>query len=95
MKTDQDKRTIYKNIIVVALPIILQNLLDAAVSSADVLMLNFVGQTAISATSLASQYSSIYFMFLYGIGTGVAMLCAQYWGKGDKRTVEKVEGLCQ
>ena len=21
------------------------------------------------------------------------MLCAQYWGKGDKRTVEKVEGL--
>lgn len=89
----QEKRILYKNIYVVAFPIILQNLLDAAVSSADVLMLNFVGQTAISATSLASQFSSIYFMFLYGIGTGVAMLCAQYWGKGDAKAVEMVEGL--
>lgn len=93
MKLDQEKRKLYHNIIVVALPIILQNLLDAAVSSADVLMLNFVGQTAISATSLASQYSSIYFMFLYGIGTGVSMLSAQYWGKGDGKTIEKIEGI--
>ena len=28
---------------------------------------------------------SIFFMFLYGIGTGLAMLAAQYYGKGDCR----------
>lgn len=86
-------KALYKRIAVVALPIVLQNLLDAAVQSADVLMLNFVGQTAISAVSLASQYGSIIFMCLYGIGTGVSMLSAQYWGKGDTKTIEKVEGL--
>lgn len=84
---------LYKKILVVALPITLQNLLDAAVNSADVLMLNEVGQDAISATSLATQYSSIIFMFLYGIGTGVSMLSAQYWGKKDIKTIEKVEGI--
>ncbi len=92
-KAKKVNKELYRRIAVVALPIILQNLLDAAVNSADVLMLNFVGQTAISATSLASQYASIYFMFLYGIGTGVSMLSAQYWGKGDSKTIEKVEGL--
>lgn len=86
-------KTLYRRIFMVALPIVLQNLLDAAVNSADVLMLNYVGQTAISATSLASQYGSVCFMFLFGIGTGVSMLSAQYWGKGDTKTIERVEGL--
>ena len=82
-----------KKIWLVALPIILQNLIDAAVNSADVLMLNYVGQSAISAVSLANSMISIFFMFLYGIGTGIAMLSAQYYGKGDCKTIEKVEGI--
>ena len=74
-------------------PIILQNLLSAAVTSADVVMLNFVGQSSISAVSLAGQYASILFMILYGIGTGVTMLCTQYYGKGDMRAIAVVEGI--
>ena len=74
-------------------PIVLQNLLSAAVSSADVVMLNFVGQDHISAVSLAANYASILFMVLYGLGTGVTMLSAQYFGKGDMRAVDAVEGI--
>ncbi len=84
---------LYQKIFMVAFPIVLQNLLDAAVNSADVLMLNYVGQDAISAVSLASQYGHVIFNFLYGIGTGVSMLSAQYWGKGDAKAIEKVEGI--
>ena len=87
------KKEIYKKICVVALPIVFQNIIDAAVSSADVLMLNYVGQSAISAVSLANSMVGILFMFLYGIGTGIAMLAAQYYGKGDMKTIEKVEGI--
>lgn len=83
----------YRKIWVVALPIILQNIIDAAVNSADVLMLNSVGQSAISAVSLANSLVGIMFMFLYGIGTGIAMLAAQYYGKGDLKTIEKIEGI--
>ncbi|MBO6113199.1 MAG: MATE family efflux transporter [Lachnospiraceae bacterium] len=88
-----DNKHIYRNIWIVALPIILQNVLDAAVNSVDVLMLNSVGQSAISSASLASSMVSIFFMFLYGIGTGIAMLAAQYYGKGDYKTIEIVEGI--
>ncbi len=77
----------------VALPIILQNVIDAAVNSADVLMLNYVGQDAISAVSLANSLVGILFMLLYGIGTGIAMLAAQYYGRGDLETIGKIEGI--
>lgn len=86
-------KELYRKIFIITLPIIVQNLLSAAVSSADVLMLNYVGQDALAASSLATQYSSIAFMAFYGIGSGVTMLSAQYWGKGDVNTIHKVEGI--
>ncbi len=88
-----ENRQAYKRIVIFALPIMLQNLFSAAVSSADVIMLNAVGQSAISAVSLAVQYTSILQMVLYGIGTGASLLCAQYWGKGNLDAIDKVEGI--
>lgn len=83
----------YKPVFRLAVPIILQNLLSTAVSSADVVMLSRVNQSAVAASSLASQYTSIILMFLYGLGTGITMLGAQYWGKRDTHAIELVEGI--
>ena len=83
----------YGQIVKLVTPIVLQNLLSAAVSSSDVIMLNFVGQSAISAVSLAGQYAHILFMVFYGLGTGATMLCAQYFGKKDFRASEVVQGI--
>ena len=80
----------YRRIAQLTVPIVLQNLLTAAVNSTDAVMLNFVGQAHISAVSLAAQYASILFNILYGLGTGISMLGAQYYGKGDLKTVESV-----
>lgn len=89
----KDSNSFYRQIFTLVLPIIIQNLLSAAVSSADVVMLNYVGQSSISAVSLASQYASVLFMVYYGLGTGATMLCAQYYGKGDMRAIQAVEGI--
>lgn len=83
----------YRHIFRLVLPIVIQNLLSAAVSSADVVMLNYVGQSSISAVSLASQYANVLFMVFYGLGTGATMLCAQYYGKGDMKAIQVVEGI--
>ncbi|MCD7717039.1 MAG: polysaccharide biosynthesis C-terminal domain-containing protein, partial [Lachnospiraceae bacterium] len=83
----------YRMIMRLALPIVIQNLFSAAISSTDVIMLNSVGQSAVSAVSLATQYSSVLYMVFYGIGTGATMLCAQYWGKGNTEAIEKIEGI--
>lgn len=83
----------YRKIIKLVIPIVIQNLLSAAISSADVLMLNYTGQSSISAVSLASQYANILFSVFFGLGTGVTMLCAQYYGKGDLRAIEIIQGI--
>lgn len=93
MKTSWKKDPFYNRIFRLVLPIIIQNLLSAAVSSADVIMLNYVGQSSISAVSLASQYANVLFMVFYGLGTGATMLCAQYYGKGDMRAIQVIEGI--
>ena len=56
-------------------------------------MLNYVGQSAISAVSLAANYSNILFMVYYGIGTGASLLCSQYAGKKDFQAIHVVEGI--
>lgn len=93
LQNHTDKNIFYSRIFRLVLPIIIQNLLSSAVSSADVIMLNYVGQSSISAVSLASQYANILFMVFYGLGTGATILCAQYYGKGDMQAIQVVEGI--
>jgi len=89
----QEKRSFYRRALRITLPIALQNLLDAAVNSADVIMLSFVSQSALAASSLAGQIAFILGNLTYGLSSGAAVLSAQYFGKGDRRSVERVMGI--
>ena len=91
-KSEADKR-FYRRIFALVTPCVIQNLLSAAVSSADVVMLNYVGQSSISAASLETNYTSILFMVFYGLGTGATMLSAQYYGKGEYEPIRVVQGM--
>ncbi len=92
-ESGRERLSFYKRAAAITAPIALQNFMDAAVSSADVIMLSFVSQTALAASSLAGQIAFVQQMLLYGISSGAAVLSAQYWGKGDRRAVERVLGL--
>ena len=89
------KKDFLKYASILAFPIMLQNLIGTLVNIADTVMLGYVSQTAMSASSLANQYTFILFCLYYGMATGTSVLCAQYWGKGDKKTVEKILGLAE
>ncbi len=93
MKRFQYGKDFYTSLGKLVVPIVIQNLLSAMVNSADVVMLNYVGQSAISAVSLATQYAGVLFMVYYGLGTGATMLNAQYYGKGDLKAVRVVQGI--
>lgn len=76
-----------------SLPIMLQNLIETLVNTADTIMLGYVDQTAMSASSLANQFVFVLYCFYFGLSTGTSVMCAQYYGKGDKKTLEKIIGL--
>ena len=91
--TKENSSTFYRDMFRLALPIVMQNLITTAVSSADVVMLGFVSQTALAAGSLASQIMFILNLVYTGISSWIIMLAAQYWGKKDTRTIEKIMGI--
>lgn len=88
-----EKRLFYKSLLSLVIPITIQNLITSMVNSADVLMLNYVGQSSMSAVSLANQYQFILGGFFFGITSGTTMLCAQYWGKKDMDSIQAVFGI--
>lgn len=88
-----DTKRFYKSLFIIVTPIALQNLISAAVNSADVVMLGYVGQTALAAASLAGQVQFVLMLFFTGMGSGLIMLTAQYWGKNDTHSIETLAGI--
>ena len=83
----------YRTVIGLVVPMALQNLINVGVTAADVVMLGAVGETALSGASLAGQVQYIMTLFLFGLTSGATVLTAQYWGKGDRETIEKILGM--
>ena len=89
----EEKKQFYKLAFSLVLPMALQNLINTGISAADVIMLGKVGETALSASSLAGQVQFILSLILFGLTSGASVLTAQYWGKKDIHTIEKVMGI--
>ena len=83
----------YRNLTRLALPIALQSLMLASVAAGDALMLGKVAQDEMTAVSLATQIQFVQNMFLSAATAAGAILGAQYWGKGDRYTLEDIFNL--
>ncbi len=85
-----NKKEFYNNLARLAIPISLQSLMLASVAAGDALMLGKIAQDEMTAVSLATQIQFVQNMFLMAITGAGAILGAQYWGKGDKYTLEDI-----
>lgn len=96
MKTllTNETRSFYKMAFSLVMPMALQNLINVGISSIDVLMLGKVSEAALSGAALAGQVQFIMVLIFFGLTSGAAVLTAQYWGKGDTKSIEKIMGIC-
>ena len=88
-----DNRMFYKRLWALALPISFQSLMLAMVAAFDALMLGRVAQEEMTAVSLATQIQFVQNMFLMSGTAAGSILGAQYFGKGDRRTIEELFNL--
>ena len=91
--TKIDNRIFYKRLWTLALPISFQSLMLAMVAAFDALMLGRVAQEEMTAVSLATQIQFVQNMFLMSGTAAGAILGAQYFGKGDRKTIEELFNL--
>jgi len=83
-------REFYMKLRRLTLPIALQSLMLAAVAAGDAVMLGRVTQNSMAAVSLATQVQFIQNMMVSAVVGAGSVLGAQYWGKGDAKSIDDV-----
>ncbi len=79
-----------KQLMALVFPIAFQQFMLSLVSASDAFMLGMLTQDDLSAVSLAGQITFVENLFLLAMTIGLSMFAAQYWGKGDVKSVEKI-----
>ncbi len=83
-------KVFYEKLVRLTLPIAFQSLMLAAVAAADAIMLGRIEQDQMAAVSLATQVQFIQNMILTAATVAGSILGAQYYGKSDKDTINKI-----
>ena len=64
---------IYKALLVLALPMMVQNFLHSSLTFLDTFMIGQLGDQAIASVGIAGQLLFIFFLIQYGIHTGISV----------------------
>ena len=73
----------YKAVLVLLIPIIIQQFISSFVSLLDNIMVGSLGTEAISAASIANQVMMVFMLAVFGGMSGASIFGAQFFGKGD------------
>ena len=86
-------RNFYKTVLMLAVPISLQHLVTFLVGFADNVMVGRLGDDAVSGVYLGGQVQFLLQQLVVGLGSALLILAAQYFGKGDLKTVRRLTSL--
>lgn len=90
---EKSQRELMKKLILIAIPIALQNLINVGVSVTDTLMIGNINELQLAGISQANQPYFIFTTLIFGLASGSMVLNAQYWGNGDKDSIRAIMGL--
>ena len=87
------KDPVYPELLKIAGPIALHNLVINSLSFIDTFMIGRLGETEIAAVGIGNQLFFLYSLVLFGIGSGCGVFVSQYWGKKDFNGIRRSAGL--
>ncbi|SHH17286.1 MATE family efflux transporter [Tepidibacter thalassicus] len=79
----------YKNMLLLAIPIALQNLITSSLNMIDTVMIGKLGENQIASVGIANQVFFLYVIIIFGINSGASMFISQFWGKKDIDNIRK------
>jgi putative MATE family efflux protein len=83
----------FKKLLILALPIAAQNLVQTLLNLVDTLMIGQLGETSIAAVALSNQIFFLILLLLFGISSGSSVFVAQFWGKKDIPGIHRALGM--
>lgn len=82
-----------RNVFLVALPMVLQSLVESSLHIVDGLMVSALGDAAYSAVTQANRFTFVFNLFSFGTCSGSAIFMSQYWGARDIKRLRWSMGL--
>ncbi len=89
----QSLKRFLTSMLLLAVPIALQNMLTSCAGLVDTAMVARLGNVATSAVGLANRCQLLLQMLLFGICSGGSVLISQYWGAQDHHGVRRAYSL--
>ena len=86
-------RGFYRRLFLLALPIIVQNLITTSLGFLDTFMVGLLGSEQMSAVTVANVPIFIIQLIVFGLQSGSSVLISQYWGRGDRESINRVIGI--
>lgn len=87
------KKGLYKKVLLLAAPIALQNIITMSVGFADNIMVGSLGELSLSGVYVANQLQNLLHSLVLGLSTALAILGVQYWGKRDIHSINNLIGI--
>ena len=86
-------KAFYRQVLFLALPILLQNLCTTLLGLVDTFMVGALGEAPLAAVQVANTPVFVIQLVIFGLQSGSSVLISQFWGKGDTDTINRVIGL--
>lgn len=83
MTAKNSNRSYIRKLLLIAIPMMIQNGISNFVNLLDNLMIGRVGTNALSGVAIANQLVFVFFLVIFGATAGVGIFTAQYKGKND------------
>ena len=84
----------YKALFLLAMPIFLQEFINASVNLLDQIMVGTLGLDSINGVAFAGQILFVCMLVMFGVNSGSSIFMGQFWGKRDVASIRKVMGIC-
>ena len=81
-----------KELLVLAVPLLVEQLLEVTVGMADTMMVSRCGEAAISGVSLVDMINNLIIVLFAALATGGAVVVSQYLGAKDRPDADKSAG---
>ncbi|MFA6906989.1 MAG: MATE family efflux transporter, partial [Sphaerochaeta sp.] len=88
-----ERKDFFLKMFSIALPVVVQSLLNNSLSFVDTLMIGQLGESSIAAVALANQMFFLISLLFFGVTSGSAIFLSQYWGARNETNIQKVLGI--
>lgn len=83
----------YKEVAMLAIPMVLQNMVTASLGMLDSFMVGLLGEAPLAAVTMANTPILVIMLMTFGLQSGGSVLMSQFYGKGDYDSINRVLGI--